>query len=463
MTGRTEISLRRLLGIGALIALSYAESARAEIHTDLQVRYRFDDGSGSTATDSSTTGRNASLNGAVFTSDGRVNGAVQLDGTDDYVDGPIIDETDGVSALTVAFLLNTASRQDYEVVFAKYQGDSAYCGLQLAGSVGHGNDDFLMYINNGFSNNYVYTTGNVLSNNTWIHIAIVYDGNESVDVDECRVYANGVLVPRSVNGTIHETLHSDNTGDWFIGKRQGLSGFALDGKVDEFHVYTRALSESEVQELYLVEVEGSILFNGNLDSPNSKLENTSANLLLAGSDEVTICAWLYPTGQGQTNVGLGGVAFTLDEAASNFFLGHATSGENMTFVAGYTPTSSVTTFAVPHNAWTPVAIAHKYTNGSAPTIRANFQNVTPTQTGSTTPNAAGNGYCIGNFTSQTNTWAGRIAHVQVFNRVLSASEMDGCADGLAVQDLRFPRRRDRGRQHHGRIFADDSHAEGEQQ
>jgi hypothetical protein len=37
-----------------------------------------------------------------------------------------------------------------------------------------------------------------------------------------------------------------------------------------------------------------------------------------------------------------------------------------------------------------------------------------------------NGYCVGNFSNQTHTWDGRIAHVQVFNRILSAAEMDAC-------------------------------------
>jgi hypothetical protein len=129
--------------------------------------------------------------------------------------------------------------------------------------------------------------------------------------------------------------------------------------------------------------------------------------------------------------------WTKEQATFSFF--HATSGENLTFFAGYFTTNSTSTFAVPHHAWTPVAVAHKYTSGSAPTIRVNFQSVTPTQAGSGDPLSLGNGFCVGNVTSQTNTWAGRIAHVQVFNRLLSAAEMDAClkAPGSIPDGLRL--------------------------
>jgi hypothetical protein len=40
------------------------------------------------------------------------------------------------------------------------------------------------------------------------------------------------------------------------------------------------------------------LFNGALANPNAKLENTTADVP-AGSNEITICAWVYPIGEGE--------------------------------------------------------------------------------------------------------------------------------------------------------------------
>lgn len=121
MKRRTEGSWWRLLVMGGMVALCHGGIARAEIHSNLQVRYRLDDLSGQTATDSSTnTGRNGTLtNGAQFISSGRVGGAADLDGTNDYIDCPAITATDGAQRLTVAFWLNTDSRADSEVVLSK--------------------------------------------------------------------------------------------------------------------------------------------------------------------------------------------------------------------------------------------------------------------------------------------------------------------------------------------------------
>jgi hypothetical protein len=57
MARRTEISLWRLLVVGWLTLCYGAGTARADIHTDLQVRYRLDEGAmSSTAPDSATNG-----------------------------------------------------------------------------------------------------------------------------------------------------------------------------------------------------------------------------------------------------------------------------------------------------------------------------------------------------------------------------------------------------------------------
>ena len=76
----------RLFAIGWLVGLTHSGIALAEIHSGLQVRYRFDDGGGTTATDSSTnSGRDGALtNGAHFIPSGRVGGAVEMDGMNGF-------------------------------------------------------------------------------------------------------------------------------------------------------------------------------------------------------------------------------------------------------------------------------------------------------------------------------------------------------------------------------------------
>jgi hypothetical protein len=347
--------------LSCVVLLIAPAFAQADIHTNLQVRYRLDEGSGTTATDSSTnTGRNGTLtNGAVFISSGRVGGAADLAGADEYIDCPAIGATDSEDSLTVAFWLNTRTRNDNEIVLSKYNGVSNLFTIQFGTSGTGDEDDIAVLIATSGTSGIVWTTGNVLSDGRWIHVAVVFDGSQSGNTNRCKIYINGLAATTGSSGTIPGTLLNSASDHWLIGWRDDSpANLSLDGKVDEFHMYTRALSSGDIPELYLVEMEGSILFNGVVASPNSKLDNTSASML-GSSDEVTICAWLYPTAQGETIASIGGVALALDEASSNFLLFHATSGENLTFLALYSTTHSSSTFAVPHFVWTPVAIAHK--------------------------------------------------------------------------------------------------------
>jgi hypothetical protein len=175
--------------------------------------------------------------------------------------------------------------------------------------------------------------------------------------------------------------------------------------------------------------QGSIAFNGTTTSGTSKLENATADVL-RGSEDLTMCVWVYPEGQGETAGVAGGYVATLDETGNTGVkLYHSTSGANLTFQARFSPSNGTWTFPVTQNTWTAVAVRYnKSSVANQPIIRVNFATVTPTQAGpSGSPvGPFATGYCIGNSSDQTHTWDGRIAHVQVFNRQLSPSEMDGC-------------------------------------
>jgi hypothetical protein len=173
--------------------------------------------------------------------------------------------------------------------------------------------------------------------------------------------------------------------------------------------------------------EGSIAFNGT-SSPSggsSKLENPDADVL-DGSNLMTICVWVFRTGPGQ---GDAGTLLTLDEAGA---LGSSVkllnSASKLALFAGFVPTPGVWSVPLEDNSWSAVAVTYdKSDQGKKPTFRVNFKDVTPTEdlAPGGTPFSVPPGYCIGNLTTQTSTWQGRIAQVQVFNRILSPAEMDG--------------------------------------
>ena len=81
----------------------------------------------------------------------------------------------------------------------------------------------------------------------WHHYALVYDGNKA------KAYVDGLVVDETTAdiGYINTTGHS-----LYINRHTWLSSGSssrLEGQVDEFRVYNRALSDLEIQQLYNLE------------------------------------------------------------------------------------------------------------------------------------------------------------------------------------------------------------------
>jgi hypothetical protein len=85
------------------------------------------------------------------------------------------------------------------------------------------------------------TVAGQLPTNQWIHLAVTLAGNTGT------LYVNGAPVGTNANITLRPSSMGNTTQNW-IGKSQyGDPG--LNGTVDEFGIYDRALSEAEVQAL----------------------------------------------------------------------------------------------------------------------------------------------------------------------------------------------------------------------
>jgi hypothetical protein len=90
------------------------------------------------------------------------------------------------------------------------------------------------------------TFGSSIVSGKWSHVACVYDGANII------TYIDGVSVgSASLTGSI--TYANSNTEPWRIGRR-GSDAFPLhyDGSIDEVRIYNRALTASEMKQLYLL-------------------------------------------------------------------------------------------------------------------------------------------------------------------------------------------------------------------
>src|SRR3989338_1194728 len=192
--------------------------------------YTFDEGSGATSSDSSGNSNTGTLtNGPTWnTADKKVgSGALSFDGVDDKVTVPLT-ATLNPSSITVAFWANVPS----------YIGSTNNAIVELGSSV----NNFRVRDTSGkwqlLTNGAVNTlsgTANSLAYDQWIHWVFIANSSG------LSIYKNGVL---NASNAIAYTAGANAI--WNLGS----SGFYNRQTLDDIRIYNRALSASEVTELY---------------------------------------------------------------------------------------------------------------------------------------------------------------------------------------------------------------------
>jgi hypothetical protein len=151
-----------------------------------------------------------------------------FDGTNDYLqtaDDGTFDLTDAVTAMAWIYL-NTASLNDIKSVISKDTNFEFHIDT---------NDQLYWWWNGGPQQ--LTTTGTAIPAQTWVHVAVAYQsGNQ-------KIYINGVQrATLALTGTL-----SLNDLPLQIGQDQGIATRFFPGRIDEVRIYSRALSQAEVQ------------------------------------------------------------------------------------------------------------------------------------------------------------------------------------------------------------------------
>jgi hypothetical protein len=190
------------------------------------------------ANDASGNGRNATLNGGSYVS-GKINQAVSLNGSSNYVSLPtgIVSSLGDFSIATWVYL-NSSSGWNRIFDF----GTGTTVNMFLTPQNGSTNAVRFAITTNGNGSEQQITGSSALPTGVWTHVAVTKNGNTGT------LYVNGSVVGTNGNLTLSPSSLGNTNQNW-LGRSQYSADPYLNGLIDDFRIYNRALSASEVSSL----------------------------------------------------------------------------------------------------------------------------------------------------------------------------------------------------------------------
>lgn len=208
---------------------------------NLTAYYKFDDSGTIVDSHGSFTGTN---NGATFTATALIGSAYDFDGAGDNIELGASNSLMSNTGLTLSFWVNIdvyGSGSDSDIFFCAHEASTP--GAAFYGTTYDNPSGRIQFTWDDGSSTTDFVDQNGYGTGTWIHICVTYDGTN------VKGYINGT--DHTVSGTrsfVGLGSHPLTIGFYYNG--WGSTTRSLNGKIDEVGTWTRALSSSEVSELY---------------------------------------------------------------------------------------------------------------------------------------------------------------------------------------------------------------------
>ena len=179
---------------------------------------------------------------------GKLGQGLSFNGTGDYVniDG-ILGYTDGIPKMSVSVWIFQSALAGGD--FISIARDITPFWSFSTNATWGGTDDVVIGLSDSDSQNESYTTENLHATNVWEHWVFVFDGTLTGNLNRLKVYKDGIQ--RTL--TFFDTIPTTTLG--YSGSPVANIGGYLDnasfsGKIDDVRVYNRALTATEVINLY---------------------------------------------------------------------------------------------------------------------------------------------------------------------------------------------------------------------
>ncbi len=216
--------------------------------SELQLYYKFDEGSGSVTYDSSGHGRNGLLGSNATWTTGKVNSAAKFNGTgNSYVDAGHLNASSNDWSVALWFTSNNIGGDWHDVYAQGSWGSPGHFEITVdVSGTKCGSAGMLALIAWNLTPNVICSASGNLNDNQIHHVVVTYNHTY------VSFYLNGLLNNQvAATGNIGNTTLRTCIGDRDSGSNSCLNGgYPWKGIADEVLVYSRALSSSEVQQIY---------------------------------------------------------------------------------------------------------------------------------------------------------------------------------------------------------------------
>lgn len=234
------ILLKRTVGVNISKNIRIKHLEWSGVLADLTAYYKLNAAAG-VVVDSSGNGLNGTNNGATRNVAGKINKCFSFDGINDYVNISDDVKLNFGSYLSVCLWINPVAKATFgELVSQMGVGGNYGWFISL-----HGNNKIRFWISadgGGVNREYGDST-NIAPDGSWTFIVGVWDNGD------LKIYINGTEEVLSASGGAENSIFN-STADLGMGARAGDLSIYHKGLIDEVLIYGRALSDSEITQLY---------------------------------------------------------------------------------------------------------------------------------------------------------------------------------------------------------------------
>ena len=204
--------------------------------------WKFDEGTGTSAADSSGNNNTGTLTNGPKQVIGQVGQALSFDGGDDFVNAQSPATLDNLAPISVSWWVKANALGGHFFGKSNWNNSFGWKISYLWNSLTN------IDVSIGFSTSGIRVTssGTGLTTGVWTHLVYTWDG--STTATNVHLYKNGTEVSYDTQTNASGTRDDDSTHPFYVGSTQG--GSFINGSMDEVRIYNRVLSPSEIQELY---------------------------------------------------------------------------------------------------------------------------------------------------------------------------------------------------------------------